>query len=118
LNNPSIPNAKFDDLVVQEFTDEVLIYDLQNNKAYSLNETSTLIWRLCDGTKDAGQIASEIAGRLNQPVPEGLVWLALDNLKKDGLVFLAGDESSIFHKFNRREVIKMNNSRRCDGIAV
>ena len=106
MNNPPIPNAKFDNLVVQEFTDEVLIYNLKNNKAYSLNETSTLVWRLCDGTKDAGQIASEIARKLNQPGPEDLVWLALDNLKKEGLVFFAGDESSVFHKFNRREVIK------------
>lgn len=37
------------ELVVQEFEKEVLIYDLNNHKAYTLNETSSLVWRMCDG---------------------------------------------------------------------
>jgi hypothetical protein len=105
MNPPLIPNAKFDNLVVQEFANEILIYNLKNNKAYSLNETSTLVWKNCDGKKDITQIAAQIEETLNQKVPEDLVWLALDNLKKEGLITLEGDSAKLVG-INRREVIK------------
>ena len=39
LNNPQNPLAKTDGLVVQELPDELLVYDLEKNKAYDLNQT-------------------------------------------------------------------------------
>jgi hypothetical protein len=36
-------------LVVQDLNNEVMIYDLTENKALCLNETASIIWRLCDG---------------------------------------------------------------------
>ena len=53
INNPK---GRHNDLVVQDSENEVLIYDLKLNKAYCLNETSALIWRLCDGTKSVAEI--------------------------------------------------------------
>jgi hypothetical protein len=106
MKSPLKPNAKFDNLVVQEFSDEILIYNLENNKAYSLNQTSKLVWENCDGTKDAGQIANAIAKNLKQEVPDDLVWIALDNLKNEGLINFEGDSKSVFAGFSRRDAIK------------
>ena len=62
-----------------------MLYDLTINKAYLLNPTSSLIWQLCDGTKSVGEITESISKELDSPVPEDLVWLALDQLKKVNL---------------------------------
>lgn len=35
----------------------MLVYDLNTNKAASLNETSALIWQSCDGSKTVAEIA-------------------------------------------------------------
>jgi Coenzyme PQQ synthesis protein D (PqqD) len=104
--NPLIPNAKLDNIVVQEFSDEILIYNLKTNKAYSLNETTTLVWKNCDGAKSISQIAMEVEKTINQKIPEDLVWLALENLKKENLISFEGDTNSAFKGFNRREAIK------------
>jgi len=106
MKTPLKPTAKFDNLVIQELSDEILIYNLENNKAFSLNETSKLVWQNCDGQKEVTQIASEVGKSLKQEIPADLVWLALDGLKNEGLVNFEGDEKSAFAGFNRREVIK------------
>lgn len=54
------PLARSADIVVQEFGNEVLIYDLRINKAFNLNETSTLVWQLCDGHKSISEIADDL----------------------------------------------------------
>ena len=106
LNYPIKPQAKTDNLVVQDLSNEVLIYNLENNKAYSLNETTTLVWQNCDGTKDISAIAKELEKKLNQNIPDELVWLALDSLKNENLVSFAKATPSVLAGFNRREAIK------------
>lgn len=99
------PIAKLEGLVVQDLPDETLIYNLKKNKAYSLNETAALAWKNCDGTKSIGQIAKEMEGSLKHHIPDDLVKLALDGLKKEGLVnFKDGD--GFFAGFDRRAAIK------------
>ena len=56
--------ARKDDIVVKKLKDETLIYDLKENKAYCLNETSAMVWRLCDGKRSAVEIAEEISREL------------------------------------------------------
>ena len=44
------PTARKNGSVMQEMPDEILIYDLDTNKAHCLNETSALVWKACNGT--------------------------------------------------------------------
>ncbi len=74
------PKAREENLVVQEFDGEVLIYDLNTNKAFSLNETSSLVWQLCDGDNSVSEISESISRKLDSPANEDLVWLALEQL--------------------------------------
>lgn len=41
---------------------EVLLYHPGTATAVYLNETAALVWRLCDGERTVGQIASLLAG--------------------------------------------------------
>jgi len=100
------PKARKENLVVQEFDGEVLIYDLNTNKAFSLNETSSLVWQLCDGDNSVSEISESISRKLNSPANEDLVWLALDQLKKEKLISNGEEVVSNFAGMSRREVIK------------
>jgi hypothetical protein len=104
--NPLHPQAKTNGLVIQELSDEVLVYDLAKNKAYDLNLTSALVWQNCDGNKSVTEIAQTMEKKLNQKVPDELVWLTLEKLKKEGLVSYEKDHFKQFTSVNRRELLK------------
>lgn len=100
------PVSRKSDLVTQEHEKEILIYDLLIDKAYSLNETSSLIWNLCNGKNSVAEITSSLSKKLNSSVNEDFVWLALEQLKKDNLL-ANGEEISIdFGGLSRRDVIR------------
>jgi hypothetical protein len=100
------PTGRNDELVVQQLKDEILIYDLKDNKAYCLNETSALVWQMCDGNNSITDISKQLSKKLNSTVDDDFVWLAIDGLKKDNL--LADSEELVpeFNGMSRREVIR------------
>lgn len=100
------PLGRKENIVVQELDGEVLIYNLNDNKAFCLNETSALVWQMCDGNKSVSEISQAVGSKLNAPVSEDLVWLAIDQLKNEKL--LANNEEIVpdFNGVSRREVIK------------
>lgn len=98
------PQCRRQNIVIQEFENEILLYELKTNRAFCLNETSALVWRACDGTKNVAQISDEISAFLKIPVGEDLVWLALEQLKKDDLIEC--DFQSPFKDVSRRELIR------------
>lgn len=100
------PLSRRSNLVVQELNGEVLIYDLSINKAVCLNETSALVWTLCDGKRSVNEISQELGKKLNLPGNEDLVWFALDQLKKENLISNSEDIISNFQGMSRREVIR------------
>lgn len=83
-----------------------MIYDLEINKAFLLNPTSSVVWQLCDGTKSVEEIANLVSKELDETIPEDLVWLALDQLKNNNLLANKGIEKTNFLGVSRREVIK------------
>jgi hypothetical protein len=106
MKNQKNPLSRKEDIVVQEADGEVLIYDLKDNKAFCLNDTSALIWQMCDGTKSVGEISGELGKKLNQPANEDLVWLAIEQLKKENLLVNGKELTNNFEGLSRREVIK------------
>ncbi len=57
MNDSQKPLARSQDLVIQEMPGEILVYDLQTNKAHCLNETAAAIWKSCDGENSVGDIS-------------------------------------------------------------
>ena len=100
MNNSQFPAARTSGLVVQEMPDEVLVYDLNTNKAHCLNQTAAKVWKACDGKTSV----SEIAAHFGKGANEDLVWLAIDQLNENNL--LEGEVRTKFKGQSRREVIK------------
>lgn len=104
MNSSQIPIARKEGLVVQEMPGEVLIYDLDENKAFSLNSTASTVWKSCDGRKTVSEIAASLNEGRDQESKESIVWLALDQLKEKNL--LSNEVKSRFEGQTRREVLK------------
>lgn len=84
--NQQLALARRDGLVISELPDEVLVYDLNQNKAHCLNQTAAQVWNLCDGQTTVTEIARMLAQEANKPVDEEVVWLALKQLGKANLL--------------------------------
>ncbi len=104
MKDSQIPVARKEGMVIQEMPNEVLVYDLETNKAHCLNQTAAAVWKSCDGKNTAADITNLLAKTSGSPVQEDLIWLAIDQLNEINLL-----EAPITPKFNgqsRREVIK------------
>ena len=95
-----LPLARTVDIVVQDVGKEVLIYDLNANKAYALNETSTIVYQTCDGKTSFDQL------KRWSKLTDDLIFLALNQLEESNLV--GNDKSSVspFAGMSRREIIR------------
>lgn len=103
-NNSQNPMARQKGLVVQEMPDEVLVYDLDTNKAHCLNQSAAFVWRSCDGASSVGDIVKQFEANGKGKVTEDFVWLAIDQLNENGLL-----ESGMAPRFagqSRRQVLK------------
>ena len=81
-----LPNRREEKLVAVDMPDETLIYDLSRHRAYCFNRTAALVWRHCDGTTTAAQMAAIIKDELNMPADEELVRFAVDQIEKARLL--------------------------------
>ena len=98
------PMSRKNDLVIQQLDGERLVYDLKANKAFCLNNTSSIVWDLCNGRRSAREIRDVISAKFKTNIDENFVSLALIQLEKDGLLETSGD--SYFEGLSRREVIR------------
>ncbi len=93
-----LPQARTKDIIEQDHNKETLIYDLTINKAFNLNETSTIVYKAC------GENATFDDLKQKHKFTDDFILLALDELKRNNL--LAEDYISPFESTSRRELIK------------
>lgn len=85
---------------MQTLENEVLIYDLETHRAYCLNETSSIVYRACNGITTFDQLKDKAN------LTDEVILLALDQLK-EGSLLAEGDKLEIkFNGLSRREAIK------------
>jgi coenzyme PQQ synthesis protein D (PqqD) len=101
-----IPEARREGLVVQELSDEVLVYDRKRNKAHCLNQTAALVWSHCDGKSSVAEMARAIARETNAPVDEDLIWLGVEQLSDTHLLQQSASMPEPKAGLSRREVIR------------
>ncbi|HSK72114.1 MAG TPA: PqqD family protein [Pyrinomonadaceae bacterium] len=99
-----IPKARKAELVVQEVSDEVLVYDLRTNRAHCLNETAAFVWKSCDGKNSVVEIGKKCQRESGKPVSEEMIWLAIEQLGKREL--LEAPVEVVFEGQTRREALK------------
>jgi hypothetical protein len=85
-------------LIEQEADKELLVYDLQINRAYNLNETLKNIFTACDGKTSFEEL------RLRYKYTDDLIYFALKELNQNNL--LENYQSVRFAGLPRREVIR------------
>lgn len=95
----NLPKTRTDNLLEQNLDKETLIYDLTADKAFNLNETSTIVYRACCQNLTFKELKRE------SKLTDELIYLALDELKRNDLIT---DENYVspFAGMSRREVIK------------
>lgn len=101
-----IPEARRDGLVVQELSDEVLVYDRESHKAHCLNRTAALVWRHCDGKTSIAQMARALEMEISAPVDEDVIWLGIEKLSKSNLLHETARLSRNKSGLSRREVMR------------
>jgi hypothetical protein len=104
MNSLQVPVARKERLVIQEMSDEVLVYDLETDKAHCLNQTAAFVWKSCNGRNSVADITKLVGADSGSAIPEDLVWLAIDQLSEKNL--LANNLKANFNGSTRREVIK------------
>lgn len=102
------------DLLVRELNSEVILYDRRTRKAHCLNPTAAAVWRLCDGRKSVEEIARALEKDSAAPVDEGVVWLAVHEFNKSGLLQNEVAPTVERNQLSRRELV----SRIGAGVAL
>ena len=104
--NQNVPTARKDSLIVKELADETLVYDTQRDKAHCLNSTAALVWKNCDGKTTVGELRVLMEQNAGSPVPEEMVWLALDQLESFKLLDDAPAKPLQLSGISRRNLVK------------
>ncbi len=104
MKSSQVPVARKEGLVIQETSEEVLVYDLTSNKAHCLNQTAAFVWKSCDGNNSIPEISKLLEKDSGAAIHEDLIWLAIDQLNEKNL--LEKEMASSFAGRSRREVIK------------
>lgn len=104
MKKPENPISKTSNTVVQELTDEILIYDLKTNKVLCLNKTSAAVWNACDGTRSVEEITKKLKKDYDPKMTEDMVWLSLSMLESANL--LASTPTNKLTDISRRNAIK------------
>ena len=84
--NHQTPRARKEGLLFTPLNDELVIYDIERNKAHSLNRVASLVWKHCDGQTAVSHIQKVVAQELQSSVDEQVVWLALQQLERNQLL--------------------------------
>lgn len=104
--NRIFPLARTRNIVIQELEKELLLYDLEKNKALCLNETAASVWHFCDGKKTVSDIRFILSEKWQTIIPEELIWLTLEQFKRNDLLEKAAEFPFNFGGLNRREAVK------------
>ena len=94
-----LPQARTSEIVEQELSDELMIYDATTHRAYSLNETSKNIFQACNGTTSFEDLKKRYG------YTDDLIHFALDELRRNDLLQESVSQNH-FAGLSRREVVK------------
>ena len=101
-----LPKKRKQALVIKELPDEVLVYDLDRDKAHCLNRAAAFVWNNCDGRKSVSEIARLLREELQTSVDEKVVWLALDQLEKFNLLQDRTAKPANVNGLSRRQMVR------------
>jgi coenzyme PQQ synthesis protein D (PqqD) len=78
--------VRADGLDVNEVPDGYVIYQLAADRVHYLNNTAAIIFELCDGERDAGDITARVGQMFEIETADGEIEACIQSLLKEGLV--------------------------------
>ena len=106
LKRQAIPLARKEGLIIKEMPDELLVYDLEDDRAHCLNQTAAFVWQRCNGRTSPREIARLLGQDMNAKIDERIVWLALDQLGRNNLLEHTPAPPPVMSGLNRREMVR------------
>ena len=81
-----LPQARKEHLVIKDVDDEVLVYDLERDKAHCLNSLAADLWRLCDGKTTTEGLVASFEKETGRRIDESFIWFGLEDLRRSHLL--------------------------------
>jgi hypothetical protein len=81
-----LPEARRKGIISKEVDGELLIYDLDRDKAHCLNLTAALVWNNSDGLHSIGELVRVVSRELGATIDEAVIQLAIKQLDRDHLL--------------------------------
>ena len=103
-----LPEARRDGIIVRDFEGEVLVYDVERDKAHCLNSLAGQIWRHCDGRNTASEIAASLSHQKGTTLDDNVVFLGLEELRRSHLLVEPDQATQRFPLtgMSRREAVR------------
>lgn len=101
-----LPRARHDGVITEELGDELLVYVTETDAALRLNRTAAIVWRHCDGARDAVALVEVLRGEVGDVADEDLVAVAIDDLTQAGLLHDASPRAAQDRRVSRRRFIR------------
>lgn len=95
--------TRVSEVIEQPVDDDIVVYGLSNDDVHLLNATSAAVWRRCDGESTVDEITASVAEELGAPVGTDVVWAALAELDRAGLLV---DHIEAPTRLSRRQLMK------------
>ena len=106
-NEQIVPPAREKGLVVKSLNDEVLVYDLERDKAHALNQSAAFVWKNCDGRRTVDDLAQAVSKEFGTTADEQTVWLALEQLSKFNLLQQKIARPAGVPRISRRQMMRI-----------
>jgi hypothetical protein len=103
------PIARTERIVVDRVGDEVLVYDLDSDRAHSLDAVAAAIWRGCDGESAVATLAAQA------DVSEEVAWSTLDHLAE---IDLLAEPLGVSSGHSRRALLRRGLIAGAAGVAA
>ena len=98
-----LPNVRTERLLVQDVLDEIVVFDLDRNKAHSLNPTAAVVWTQCARQRPRAEAVELLSRKLGSGNGETALDFALAQLQRARLL---EDPIARAEGMSRRAVIR------------
>jgi hypothetical protein len=98
------PRAKTENVLIQQFEGELVVYDKERQQAHNLNRTAALVWQHCDGETSIADLTALLQTEMGTRVSQETVWFALEQLQRAHLI--QDIETTSLPHITRRDLVK------------
>ena len=112
INDAFVPVVRSAGLLESQIGDELVLYDVERDRAHALNPAALTMWRACDGSVDVAELARRLT------VDQDAIWFAFRELDRLGLLASPLPPEADERRMGRREMLRKIAVGGAIGLAV